>query len=96
MEATWIPKEVRERIKQNESNKINKEGVLVIASQEYRTQVQNRKDALDKLQEIILKNYPRPKQRKMRTGISKKAKEKNREQKKFRSEVKKNRKRVDF
>lgn len=96
MDSTWIPYEVRQRIIQNEANKINKEGFLIINSQEYRTQVQNRKDALDKLQELILKNYPRPKERKIRTGISKKAKEINKEQKRFKSEVKKNRKRVDF
>ena len=96
MESNWLPKEVRQRIIQNESNKINKDGYLIINSQEYRTQVQNRKDVLDKLQEIILKNYPRPKVRKMRKGISRKAKEKNKEQKRWRSEVKKNRKRVDF
>ncbi len=96
MDANWIPKEVRQRIKDNEANRINKDGFLIINSQEYRTQAQNRKDVLDKLQEIILKNYPRPKERKLRKGISKKAKERNKEQKRLKSEVKKNRKRVDF
>jgi len=96
MDANWLPKEVRQRIKDNEGNRINKEGFLIINSQEYRTQAQNRKDVLDKLQELILKNYPRPKERKMRKGISKKAKERNKEQKRLKSEVKKNRKQVDF
>lgn len=96
MDANWIPKEVRQRIKDNEANRINKDGFLIINSQEYRTQAQNRKDVLDKLQEIILKNYPRPKERKLRKGISKKAKERNKERKRLKSEVKKNRKRVDF
>lgn len=96
MESNWLPQEVRQRITQNESNKINKDGYLIINSQEYRTQVQNRKDVLDKLQELILKNYPRPKVRKIRKGISKKAKVINKEQKRWKSEVKKNRKQVDF
>ena len=81
MGANWIPHEVRQRIKQNEANKINKDGLLIITSQEYRTQSQNRKDAFDKLQELILKNYPRPKVRKMRKGISKKAKAINKDNK---------------
>lgn len=96
MEATFIPNEVRQRIVKNEVNKINKEGFIIISSQEYRTQAQNRKDALDKLEEIILKNYPRPKIRKIRKGISKKAKEINKAQKRFNSDKKENRKRVDF
>ena len=96
MGANWIPHEVRQRIKQNEANKINKDGLLIITSQEYRTQSQNRKDAFDKLQVLILKNYPRPKVRKMRKGISKKAKAINKENKRRRSEVKNSRGRVDF
>lgn len=95
-ESTWIPNEVRQRIKQNEGNKINKDGYLILTSQEYRTQGQNRKDVLDKLQDIILRNYPRPKVRKIRKGISKKAKERNKENKRYKSEIKNNRKRVDF
>lgn len=96
MDATWIPLEVRQRILENESNRINKDGYMIVNSQEYRTQAQNRKDALDKLEEIILKNYPRPKVRKMRKGISKKSKAINKENKRRKSDIKKNRKRVDF
>lgn len=96
MDATWIPLEVRQRILENESNRINKDGYMIVNSQEYRTQAQNRKDALDKLEEIILKNYPRPKVRNMRKGISQKAKVINKENKRRKSDIKKNRKRVDF
>lgn len=96
MDADWIPREVRERVFQNEANRINKEGFLIINSQEYRTQTQNRKDALDKLEQIILKHYPRPKIRKLRKGISQKSKAINKENKRKLSEKKQNRKRVDF
>lgn len=96
MDADWIPREVRDRIVQNEVNRINKEGCMIINSQEYRTQTQNRKDALDKLEQIILKHYPRPKIRKMRKGISQKSKTINKENKRKLSEKKQNRKRVDF
>lgn len=96
MDADWIPREVRERIIQNEGNRINKEGYMIINSQEYRTQTQNRKDALDKLEQIVLKHFPRPKIRKMRTGISQKSKVINKENKRKLSEKKQNRKKVDF
>jgi len=96
MDADWIPREVRERIIQNEVNRINKEGYMIINSQEYRTQTQNRKDALDKLEQIVLKHYARPKIRKMRTGISQKAKVINKENKRKLSEKKQNRKQVDL
>ena len=46
MTAHWIPFEVRERLKQNEKNRINKEGIMGLASQQYRTQAQNKKDDL--------------------------------------------------
>jgi protein subunit release factor B len=96
MNATWIPQEVRERLCQQQANRMNKDGILSLASQEYRTQGQNRKAALDKLQAMILEAWPRPKVRKQRTGISKASKERNKEFKKQRSEVKRNRKQVDW
>lgn len=95
-DARWIPAEVRSRIKQNEASRINKEGYLTVTSQEYRTQAQNRKDAVRKLEDMVLKAYPRPKVRKMRKGVSKAAKERKKQDKKHRSQTKINRKAVDF
>ena len=94
--ATWIPHEVRQRLKSNESNRINSQGYMTITSQEYRTQLQNRKDAIKKLQDIIKTSWARPKVRKMRKGLSKKAKENRRENKKRNSKKKESRRRVDF
>ena len=96
MQADWIPLEVRERILQNNAARMNKDGFLNISSQEFRTQLQNRKKALAKLEEIILKAYPRPVERKLRQGISKASKERNLNEKKRRSDVKQRRKPVDF
>mmetsp|Transcript_3613 Transcript_3613/g.8209 ORF Transcript_3613/g.8209 Transcript_3613/m.8209 type:complete len:310 (+) Transcript_3613:46-975(+) len=95
-DATWIPGEVRNRIKQNEANRVNKEGYITVTSQEYRTQAQNRKDVIKKLENIILRSYPRPKVRKMRKGVSKKAKERKKENKKRNSLKKASRRSVDF
>ena len=94
--ATWIPHEVRQRLKSNESNRINSQGYMTITSQEYRTQLQNRKDAIKKLQDILKVSWARPKVRKMRKGLSKKAKENRRENKKRNSLKKESRKRVEF
>ena len=94
--ATWIPQEVRQRLKSNESNRINSQGYMTITSQEYRTQLQNRKDAIKKLQDILKTSWARPKVRKMRKGLSKKAKENRRENKKRNSMKKESRKRVEF
>ena len=95
-EASWIPKEVRDRIREQHPNRINKEGSFSLSSQEHRTQIGNRKDAVEKLKGIILTAWPRPKVRKIRTGVSKITKERNMENKRIISEKKSNRKGVDF
>ena len=95
-EADWIPSEVRERLRTQQANRINKDGILSLTAQEYRTQGQNRKAALTKLQQMILEAWPRPKVRKVRKGITKAAKARNKEFKKRRSETKENRRRVDW
>jgi peptidyl-tRNA hydrolase ICT1 len=94
--ANWIPREVRDRLKTNESNRISNEGFFMINCQENRTQVQNRKDAIKKLQDILKNSWERPKVRKMRKGLTRKAKENRMENKKKVSQKKQNRGRVDF
>ena len=91
-----LPKEVKERLSNQQSNKINKDGYLVLSSQEYRTQGQNRTDAINKLKSYILQAWERPKVRKQRKGISKAEKIRRKEYKKRRSETKANRKKVDW
>eukprot|EP00980_Cylindrotheca_fusiformis_P027475 scaffold20543_cov95-Cylindrotheca_fusiformis.AAC.1 len=52
MDADWMPREVRQRLVQQQSNRINKDGYLTLTSQESRTQGQNRKTAVDKLRSM--------------------------------------------
>ena len=92
----YIPYEVRERLRKREAKRINKEGYLVIQVQEFRTQVQNRKAAVQKLREMILQAWPRPKKRNMRTGLSEKTKKQRREDKRKRKLIKESRRPVDF
>jgi len=94
--ANWIPFEVRQRLSSQNANRMNKEGYMTLNSQEFRTQAMNKKDVVNKLEDLVLLAYPRPKVRKMRKGVSQAAKRRNLEDKKRRSSTKQNRKRVDF
>ena len=69
---------------------------MAVTSQEHRTQLKNRKDALKKLEEMIRNSWARPKVRKMRKGLSKEAKVNRREDKKRMSMKKESRKKVDY
>lgn len=51
---------------------------------------------MKKLEDMILTAYPRPKVRKLRKGVGRKAKERNKEDKRKRSQVKANRRQVDY
>mmetsp|Transcript_29052 Transcript_29052/g.70098 ORF Transcript_29052/g.70098 Transcript_29052/m.70098 type:complete len:342 (-) Transcript_29052:198-1223(-) len=95
MDSSWIgPEEVRRRLAEQQSSRINNNGFLSITSQEHRTQAQNRKSVLSKLKQMVLEAWPRPKVRKQRTGLSKASKERNKDYKRRRSETKQNRKRI--
>jgi len=94
---TWgLPLEVIHRLQTNEASRINKEGYLILTSQEYRTQIQNKKDVLNKLQDIIKVAYVRPKVRNMRVGLSKVTKMNRIDEKRKNSMKKESRGRVDF
>jgi peptidyl-tRNA hydrolase ICT1 len=94
--SSWMPHEVMQRLLINESNRINSEGYLIVTSQEYRTQLQNRKDAMNKLENILKESWIRPKIRKLREGLSKRSKENRREMKRRNGLKKESRKNVDF
>ncbi|KAF8981925.1 hypothetical protein BGZ46_002087 [Entomortierella lignicola] len=54
-DAVWLPEYVRDRLKSQESNKINKSGEYVLTSDRKRTQMANLDDCLEKLHEILLR-----------------------------------------
>jgi hypothetical protein len=93
--ATWMPAQVRERFQQQQVGRINKENYFSLQVQEHRTQSANRKAAMDRLEEMVLQAWVRPKERKMRQGISKKAKAQRKEMKQRRSMVKQSRRGLD-
>jgi ribosome-associated protein len=53
IKASSLPETWKERLLALSDSRINKEGVLVIKAQQFRTQEKNRADALHRLQELI-------------------------------------------
>jgi ribosome-associated protein len=74
-------------------NKINSEGSLVVKSQTYRTQLENKENATTKVNELIASALKKKKAR-IATKPSKQSKEKRIESKKRSSEVKEARKKL--
>ena len=74
-------------------NRINSEGSLVVKSQTFRTQLQNREDAVKKVNELITSALKRKKAR-IATKPSKQSKEKRIESKKRSSQLKEGRQKL--
>jgi len=58
-----LPEEVRERLVRLAGKRMTKEGYLVIAARRFRTQEQNRRDAVARLVDLIRQAAQRPKPR---------------------------------
>lgn len=81
----------KERIAQKLKNRINLEGILQLTVSESRTQLQNKKIAIEKIQELVNKSLIVPKKR-IATKPNRAKVEKRLESKKKLSEKKENRK----
>lgn len=86
-----LSEEQKKLLKEKLSNRINTEGLLQIKSQAYRTQLENKQEAVRKINELIQKALQKKKPR-IATKASKASKEKRIESKKRNSEVKSGRK----
>ena len=51
--ASSLPDDFKQRLLQLRDRRINKEGVIIIKAQQYRTRKKNRQAALDRLQELV-------------------------------------------
>ena len=58
-----LPQEVRERLETIAGSKLTKDGVIVLTANRLRTQEANRRDAIDRLVEMIRQAVVRPKVR---------------------------------
>ena len=90
-DSTVFTESEKERILLKLKNKINAEGILQTTVSERRTQLQNKKNAIEKIQELVNKSLIVPKKR-IATKPSRAKVEKRLESKKKLSEKKENRK----
>ena len=79
--------EQKSLIKEKLSNRINAEGFLQVKSQTHRTQLANKEEAVEKINELITKSLT-PKKPRIATKASKASKEKRLEWKKRNAEIK--------
>ena len=86
-----LNEEQKQTIKEKLSNRINVDGFLQVKSQNYRTQLENKEDAIQKINELIQTALKKKKPR-IATKASKASKEKRIESKKKKSEIKEGRK----
>lgn len=82
-------------IQEKLENRLTKEGVLQISSQEYRSQSANKQNAIGKFVEL-LEDALRPRKPRRRKKVSRAAKHARLQAKRHRSEIKKMRKKVDY
>ena len=76
------------------SNRINSDGFLMIRSQTYRTQLENKEEVVRKMNELVTKALEKKKKR-IATKLTKAAKEKRLESKKKKGDIKEGRRRID-
>ncbi|MHC1741830.1 MAG: alternative ribosome rescue aminoacyl-tRNA hydrolase ArfB [Syntrophobacteraceae bacterium] len=86
-----LPDDVRERLIRLAGKRVTRDGVLVIQAQRFRTQEQNRRDALERLIELVRAAAVKPRNR-HRTKPTKASKERRLEAKRHRSLLKTQRK----
>lgn len=92
-ESETLATEVKIRLRKLFSNRINSEGVLIIKASRYRTQTKNRKDARERLAEIIRASMRVP-HRRIITKPSMKSRQTRVDNKKRRTKIKAYRRKI--
>lgn len=93
--ASSLPYFYKEKLLKLSNSQITKEGVLIIKAQQFRTQLQNKEDALKRLKQII-KSATKVQKKRFITKPSKRAKKRRMDNKTKRSQLKASRKKVDY
>ena len=91
--SAFFTEEEKQRIQFKLKNKINKDGFLIVKSQSKRTQLANKEEVVNKMNELVSKAIIIPKKRKA-TKPTKASKEKRIESKKTIAAKKENRKKI--
>ena len=88
--APSLPDEVRERLVRLAGRRMTEDGVLILTARRFRTQEKNRKDAVDRLVNLIRKATEIPKPR-IKTKIPAGVNERRLQEKRRRSQIKQSR-----
>jgi ribosome-associated protein len=89
-----LPEHYKKRLLNSNDSRINKQGIVVIKAQQWRTQEKNRQDALDRLRDLIIKETKTHKIRRQ-SKPSKAAKQRRIDSKTRRSKLKSLRSKID-
>jgi ribosome-associated protein len=90
-----LPEDAKARLTQLAGRRITAEGVLVIEAKRFRTQEQNREDAIQRFAELVRRAAVKPKRRR-KTKPTQAAKEARLQEKKHRAEIKQMRQSKDW
>ena len=93
--ASSLPDRYKYRLLKLNDSRISTDGVIVIKAQQFRTQHQNREDALKRLKDLI-KSVSIPKKKRLPTKPSKGVKRRRLDNKAKRGQLKASRKKVDY
>jgi ribosome-associated protein len=95
IKASSLPDRYKEKLLKLNDSRISTDGVISIKAQQFRTQLQNKEDALNRLKNLI-KSVSIPPKKRFVTKPSKGAKKKRLDSKVKRGQLKASRKKVDF
>ncbi len=90
--ASSLPPFVKQRLLNSSDQRITEDGILLVTSQRYRSQLQNREDALGKLVSVI-RSATKVERKRVKTKPSRAAKERRIDAKKKRASIKNMRRR---
>ena len=95
IDRSSLPEEVKVQLKRLAGNRVNREGKLLIEAKKFRTQEQNREDALNRFVDLLQRAFRKPKFR-TKTQPTAASREKRLQDKKQRGEIKKIRRSRDW
>ena len=93
--ASSLPNFYKEKLLQLKESRISNNGIIIIKAQQFRTQGQNKEDALKRLKELI-KSISIPKKRRLPTKSTQGAKRRRLDRKAQRGQLKASRRKVDY
>ena len=93
--ASSIPERYQEKLLRLNDSRITADGVIIIKAQQFRTQLQNKENALHRLKNLI-KSVTIPKKKRLATKPSRATKRKRLDRKAKRGQLKASRRKVDY